>query len=194
MQKACGGANFASCAKLLTQAAEIYNANPGAVEPIWPLLVFPVRFASLATTACEAGQPAVCTILADSVFGLAILNNPLKILKKACPPTRADPRGCELLAEHFLQSGQSAKGVQTMKRACRLGQPLSCRWLGNAYLNGDGVKKNVAQGLRYLKSACKRNDPQACMLLGDFYGHSNPQLADKYYQKMERIEASGQVL
>jgi len=74
----------------------------------------------------------------------------------------------------------SASPTELQRRATA-GDVAAERDLGQAYIDGAGVAKDVATGLAWLERAAKQRDPYAAYLLGEHY-EGLPQTADNHNQ------------
>ena len=59
----------------------------------------------------------------------------------------------------------SAPACDKLRRGCAKKSGGACRALAEAYLEGRGVPKNVAEGARYLEQACTYRQGSACTRL-----------------------------
>lgn len=59
----------------------------------------------------------------------------------------------------------SAPACDKLRRGCAKKSGGACRALAEAYLDGRGVPKNVAEGTRYLEQACTYRQGSACTRL-----------------------------
>lgn len=55
--------------------------------------------------------------------------------------------------------------IDLYNRGCYMGFDDACISIGNMYLTGDGVEKNLKKANRYIKISCKRGNTESCNIL-----------------------------
>ena len=68
-------------------------------------------------------------------------------------------------AQKALKAKNYKTAIDLYNRGCYIGVSEACVSLGNMYMHGDGVKKDIIQAKRYLNISCNRGDTISCNLL-----------------------------
>jgi hypothetical protein len=116
-------------------------------------------------------------------------------LNVECDQGRAP--ACELLAQRFdtNQPDEPANPAFVsyyLTRACELGSVEICGWLGQAYLTGTTVPRDMARATSLFSQACAKGIANACEDLGDSYRNGwgadrdLPRAKDAYQQACAR--------
>lgn len=131
------------------------------------------RGLALLGRACDANNADECDDLAlvyyEGKHGVAKnLALAAKVQERAC---KLDPTMfCGDAGKYFKELGDSGKAAVQWNRGCSVAKFdwESCRRLGVAYRNGEGVPKDEAKGTGLLKKACNdgADDDESCKILG----------------------------
>lgn len=126
--------------------------------------------------ACEGGVVESCVALGEVLMGEAAgaglpamrqaIDEADALWSAAC--TEGSGRGCSLQAFSLSSNGprpDPARFFPLTRRACDLGEGFGCRLQANAYLQGEGVSKNIATGYEVLERACQGADVPSCRRL-----------------------------
>lgn len=127
---------------------------------------------------CSLGSDKGCAHFAISASA-AFVTSPeaTEVLKRACLSRSAT--GCAGLARQELDHPRSREDQQgaidllettcSLPTAmlcrwadCEIESPLACRWLGEVYWEGDGVRRSHKKARGYYERACHIGDPVAC--------------------------------
>jgi uncharacterized protein len=152
--------------------------------------------------ACEAGNPTGCYELAivyrDGEGVTPDAKREAELLERAC--AGGEGRGCFNLAlKADPDIAEAAPGSAALDRArgyfergCEAQSPGSCFNLGEYYLRGRGVGRDLDRGLSYLERACligTREAGPACLNLAfkyDVHGggmvRNDPALANRFFE------------
>ncbi|USG63257.1 sel1 repeat family protein [Sneathiella marina] len=79
-------------------------------------------------------------------------------------------RALEVKSRKIQSTGNSTKVDRV---ACNPGQPARCNNLGNDFLNGNGVPKDVPLAIQYYENACEYGEGIGCYNLGAMYENGN---------------------
>lgn len=76
-------------------------------------------------------------------------------------------------AERLLQVQEYAPAIHHLKPLAAAGSPRAECLLGELYVDGEGVGKNVPEGVRYLEKAADNGELQAQFLLSRLYSYGD---------------------
>ncbi|WP_462189576.1 tetratricopeptide repeat protein [Campylobacter concisus] len=76
---------------------------------------------------------------------------------------------CTDLIYIYLDKNESDKMAAMANKACELGNPHSCLFLGNIYLQKDTIAQEKEEGLRLYNKACELKNAFACYTLALIY-------------------------
>lgn len=77
-----------------------------------------------------------------------------------------------------------ANAALPLEKECRSGSPFACGALGDMYLLGSGVDKNISYGTKLISKSCDLHPGLGCIQLGDiFLNANNYKKAIQYYSK-----------
>lgn len=79
----------------------------------------------------------------------------------------------------LYDTGNYSLASQKYKMACDGRNFKACGFLGQMYVDGQGVSKNIQKGVSLFDKACKGNDGFACNNLGALYERGNGVNQDK---------------
>ncbi|WP_019001365.1 tetratricopeptide repeat protein [Succinimonas amylolytica] len=105
--------------------------------------------------------------------------------------------GCFDLAESYerlAEHGMERDFLSIYLKTCDLKYDMACRRIGDLYLEGVKVPRDVRKGLLYLDKACSITDYEACKILSDMYGKGteeipqDPALSQKYHARSQELE------
>ncbi|RLB53968.1 MAG: hypothetical protein DRI90_20680 [Deltaproteobacteria bacterium] len=178
LQRGCAASQAPACARFVGKFRG-HSTLPGPMSAPGPRMAFAdvSRLEPLARTACDVGQPIACAVLGDADGPLAGQDERLTVLRRACPRSRPDGRGCSQLADLLFESGANAEALQALERACRQG--ISCSNLGLKLLAGNVGPADRPRGLRLLDRACRKREAHACLWLAREVEDSDPARAEK---------------
>ncbi len=164
---ACNGGNLAACnhtALALAEGIGVAKDVPKAVE--------------LYTKACDGNYALACRnlglMLRDGRGVDKDLARAEALLDKAC--SNKAPFACtnagELQRTLALTKGATDKDarfkkmIDDFKQGCDGGDPIACRSIGIAYIEGTGLPKATNAAAVWLTRACDKDEPIACRVLG----------------------------
>jgi TPR repeat protein len=121
--------------------------------------------------ACEGGEADGCAFYGAALFdGQGVAKNHdegMKLLAGACEQLGSQ-RGCSMYAQVLVMGEKDneviAKGVKIAEQLCVQGDAQSCILAAASYLEGRGVKKDLAHGTQIVVATCAAGLPQACAL------------------------------
>jgi TPR repeat protein len=152
------------------------------------------------TQECDAKNGRSCVLLGFRYRdGEGVPKDPVKagaLQEKAC--NAGYGAGCMSLAflwEDGAPGDDVAKVIRLRIRGCELKEGSSCRHLGQMYLTGEGVTKDVARAIKLFEQACDElEDGDRCMELhfmlekGDVIPRDKKR-SDAYYERGCDLEA-----
>lgn len=96
---------------------------------------------------------------------------------------------CTDLIYIYFNKNESDKMAAMANKACELGNPHSCLFLGNIYLQKDTLAQEKEEGLRLYNKACELKNAFACYTLALIYETGDAGIpkdknrAKNYYKK-----------
>ncbi|WP_187424720.1 tetratricopeptide repeat protein, partial [Campylobacter concisus] len=96
---------------------------------------------------------------------------------------------CTDLIYIYFNKNESDKMATMANKACELGNPHSCLFLGNIYLQKDTLAQEKEEGLRLYNKACELKNAFACYTLALIYEAGDAGIpkdknrAKNYYKK-----------
>ena len=124
------------------------------------------------------------------LFQLALYAAPALLGYPLLAQSVADGAGGNDQIEHLGRRarGGDVKALQQLEVKCRNGQFKGCAILGELYLQGGGVERDIARALSYFKKGCAGNFPPACigeakMIAGGIGAAKDQAQADLLYKK-----------
>jgi TPR repeat protein len=66
-----------------------------------------------------------------------------------------------------------ATAARLYQKACDLGHATGCANLGNSYLHGNGVRRDLHRGLELAGAGCERGVREGCWDVGDAFEHND---------------------
>jgi TPR repeat protein len=145
----CEGGDGRSCRRL----AYRYSSGAGVARD-------PERATSLFSRACDLDDPVACVILADRYVGQA----------------HQDDSAAALIAR---AQALFTKAAGLYKKACDQGKAEGCGGLGDAYIFGRGLSRDVPRGIKLLTSACDADDAASCDSLAVAFEEDLGPIADR---------------
>ena len=76
---------------------------------------------------------------------------------------------CTDLIYIYLDKNERDKMVAMANKACELGNPHSCLFLGNIYLQKDALAQEKEEGLKLYNKACELKNAFACYTIALIY-------------------------
>jgi TPR repeat protein len=171
-KQGCDAGNMAGCAHL----GSMYYNGTGVIQDYSQAIV-------LLTVACDADNSYACINLGTAYEeGHGVRQDSFRAAsyyKRVC--LKEDAHGCIKLqavfdanryywiSQHPDLEPTGDQSVAAYKRGCSRNDQFSCSLLGDAYVWGQLVPKDIPRGMRLLRSSCDAKIADACILIGERY-------------------------
>ncbi len=106
---------------------------------------------------------------AVAVYGLATKQAPVAGAPKAASETPATDQATAALAK--LESGDAAGAIAMLRQAAESGDALAQARLGDLFLTGSGVRRNMDRAFEWYRKAAEAGNAEAQYALAEMYAY-----------------------
>lgn len=85
---------------------------------------------------------------------------------------KGDVSYCNLVGRKFIATGDYQKALSVYKESCSHNSGEGCSWLGNLYMNGQGIRKSLRKANEFFIKSCDLQYGEGCLRLAQLYEES----------------------